>query len=201
LKYNRVSPIYQGRVVASNTDTAAILGLDGRTYFELRCNHLTDLQEGIAIVGHKGEHSNRFVYRYVDSIGKPIHKGVFKDARPFLNGVAQVQKGDDTYMIDKKGNRVMFEDSLFLASYYDSGYAFIKNQLGEIGLIDDMGNVVAAPSIVKIKKRWIVLSKLPNHGYKRSPYSSFREVAVPKIENGHFYEKKFHTWVEADLPK
>jgi hypothetical protein len=201
LIYGYVSPIYEGRVVVSDKDSAAIVNLKGRTYFKLKCNHLTDLQEGVSIVGHKGKISNQFRYRYVDSTGAPIHKGVYNDARPFVNGLAEVTKGDDVFMINKKGEQVYFEDSVFLISYYDNGYAFVSNNDAELGLVDLEGNIIKSPSIVKIKKKWVDLPKVPNDGYQRNPYGRSKQVCVPKIENGHFYEKKFHTWVEADLPK
>jgi len=201
VNYSYVSAINQNRVVVTFSDSAGIMNLKGKTYFKLKCNDLTDFHEDVAIVGHKGKLSNNFFYRYVDSIGKPLHKGVYKQAKPFINGVAEVTKEKDPFMINKKGERIYFQDSTFLVSYYDSGYAFISNKLGQLGLVDEFGNIVTMPSVVKIKKKWMKLPGAPNDIYRRDRYGRSTEMCVPKIENGHFYEKKFHTWVEADLPK
>ncbi|MGI4741245.1 MAG: WG repeat-containing protein [Janthinobacterium lividum] len=120
-------------------------------------------------------------YAYMDATSKLV-TGYFDWVGPFYGGIASVQKNNEAYMINTKGQKIVVAPGVVLASYFSQGLALVRQGM-HYGLINKAGRLVVPPkyrSIVtdQVRQGSMTLYSKKNKGNHLLP------ITVPKLVKG-----------------
>ncbi|MGI4734634.1 MAG: WG repeat-containing protein [Janthinobacterium lividum] len=120
-------------------------------------------------------------YAYMDATGKLV-TGYFDWVGPFYGSYASVQKDNEAYMINAKGQKIVVAPGVVLVSYFSHGLAVVR-QGTHYGLANKAGRLVVAPmyhtvTTDQVRQGSTVLYSQENKGNNLLP------ITVPKVVNG-----------------
>lgn len=104
------SEFNNGYAVIKNGNYYSIINKEGEIVSKLKFHNKPVFKEGIAVVSTSTAFRAVFgtytKYGYIDYTGKTIAKIKYTKASPFENGKALVELKDETFYIDKEGNKI-----------------------------------------------------------------------------------------------
>lgn len=180
-------------------DSAGYLNPQGRMrLLTSNCQLVSEFSEGYAVCGKLVPNASRsqypaaqiissaqgsaaVQYAYMDASGKLI-SDYFDWVGPFRGGYAFVRKNTESFLIDTKGQKVVFPGGLVLVSYFHQGVAVV--QLGNrFGLADRAGRLVlpAEYKSIETEPQYPGYSQLVG---RQKTTNTLEPVTIPKLQKG-----------------
>ncbi|MDF2672073.1 MAG: repeat protein [Clostridiales bacterium] len=144
-KFDYIYPFSEGIAIADNESGFKAINEKGQIIFEAN-SFIGSFRDGIALFSQEST-DGKYLYGYIDKLGKIIIQPKYENAENFINGKAVVKLGEGNYeLIDKTGKTLTSLKYYYVASMGEGLITFREKSEDKVGYIDENGEVIIPPS-------------------------------------------------------
>lgn len=144
-RFSYISPFSEGIAIGDTESGFKAIDEKGQIVFEAN-SFIADFKDGMAYFSQKST-DERYLYGYIDKLGKIVIQPKYEEAGSFVNGKALVKLGENNYEIIDKSGKTLSSFNHYYTGYMGEGLiAFRGKSDDKAGYMDEDGRVMIPPS-------------------------------------------------------